>query len=441
MSEAEPGLFEAAEIASTPEKPAEPGVARTREPQRAQAEIRFSVPDDLVAPSNPARLFWEILGRLDLTAFGLECGSVEGKAGRAMLSPRMLLTLWLYGISEGVGSAREIERLTKRDTVYRWIVGDLEVSHHKLSRFRVGHGEALNGLMTDVLASLMEKGLLSLDLVADDGTRTRAAASAPSFRTYGSLLECRAQAALHLKAVLAAAEDPEYTRAQHTRRAVAARDFQQRVEAAIATVAEIQEQRTPAENRKLKPARASTTDAEARVMKMGDGGFRPAYNVQYSVAGSELGGPRTIVAVQVTNVGSDMGDLTPMAEQVEERTGQLPKVVLADGGHAKAEDITTVKGMDIDVLVPPPENAKSIDKLKAEGAGAELIDWRERMATPEAAKAYRARAGLCELANAHQKSHHGLTHFLVRGLDKVTCVTLLSAIAFNLSQHASHLLR
>jgi hypothetical protein len=325
--------------------------------------------------------------------------------------------------------------------VYRWIVGDLEVSHHRLSRFRVGHGEALKELMTDVLASLMEKGLLSLDLLAQDGTRTRAAASAPSFRTYGSLLECRAQAALHLKAVLAAADDPEYTRAQHTRRAAAARDFQQRVEAAIATVTEIQEQRTPAQNQKLKPARASTTDAEARVMKMGDGGFRPAYNVQYSVAGSELGGPRTILAAQVTNVGSDMGDLTPMAEQVEERTGQLPKAVLADGGHAKAEDITTLKGMGVDVLVPPPENAKSIDKLKSEGAAPEVIAWRERMDTPEAAKAYRARAGLCELANAHQKSHHGLTQFLVRGLDKVTCVTLLSAIAFNLSQHASHLLR
>ncbi len=440
MSESGPGLFAASEIASTSGRPTEPGVTRTREPQRAQAEIRFSVPDDLVALSNPARLFWEVLGKLDLTAFGLECGSVEGKAGRSMLSPRMLLTLWLYAISEGVGSARQIERLTKRDTVYRWIVGDLEVSHHTLSRFRVGHGEALNGLMTDVLASLMEKGLLSLDLVAEDGTRTRAAASAPSFRTYGSLLECRAQAALHLKAVLAAADDPEYTRAQHTRRAAAARDFQQRVEAAIATVTEIQEQRTPAQNRKLKPARASTTDAEARVMKMGDGGFRPAYNVQYSVAGSELGGPRTIVAAQVTNIGSDMGDLTPMATQVEQRTGQLPKAVLADGGHAKAEDITALRGMGVDVLVPSAENAKSVEQLKKEGAAPEVIAWRERMETPDAAQTYRARAGLCELANAHQKSHHGLEQFLVRGLEKVTCVTLLSAIAFNLSQHASHLL-
>ena len=251
--------------------------------------------------------------------------------------------------------------------------------------------------MTDVLAGLMEKGVLSLELVANDGTRTRAAATAPSFRTYGSLLECRAQAALHLKAVLAAAEDPELTRAQHNRRAAAARDFQERVEAAIATVTRLQEARKPSD----KPARASTTDAEARVMKMGDGGFRPAYNVEYAVAGSELGGPRTSVGVQVSNLGSDMGSLAPMVEQVRERTGELPKVLLADGGHAKHEDIVAVRAKGIDVLVPPPDNANSIEQLRLEGADPEVIAWRERMETPEAQQQYRARAGLCELSNAH----------------------------------------
>lgn len=399
--------------------------------------MRFEIPDDMVPSGHQARALWDVLGLLDLSRFGADCGSVEGKAGRSLLSPRMLLTLWLYAISKGVGSAREVARLTKTDVAYRWIVGNLEVGHHKLSDFRVGHGEALNTLMTDILASLMMKGLLSLDLVAQDGTRTRAAASAPSFRTYGSLLECRAQAALHLKAVLASADDPTHTRAQNARRAAAARDFQERVEAAIATVTELQEQRKPSD----KPARASTTDAEARVMKMGDGGFRPAYNVQYSVAGSELGGPRTIVGVQVTNVGSDMGSLTPMAEQIEERTGKLPTVVLADGGCAKGEDIVALRAKGVDVLVPPPDNAKSIEQLKQSGAEPELIAWREQMETPEAKQLYRARAGLCELTNAHQKSHHGITHFLVKGIGKVTSVVLLGAIASNLTQHAAHLLR
>jgi transposase len=439
MSESSLPLFDAPQYCSTRlgGSDAAPATARIVEPRRAQGEIRFELPDDALSASHQARVLWNVLGTMDLTAFSAGCASVEGTAGRSLLSPRMLLTLWLYAISQGVGSAREIARLIKTDVAYRWIVGDLQVGHHKLSEFRVGHGEALNTLMTDVLASLMEKGLLTLELVSQDGTRTRASASAPSFRTYGSLLECRAQAALHLKAVLASADDPEYTRAQHARRAAAARDFQERVQAAIATVNELQKGRKPSD----KPARASTTDAEARVMKMGDGGFRPAYNVQYAVAGSELGGPRTIVGVRVSNVGSDMGSLTPMVEQIQERTGELPKVVLADGGHAKNEDIAAVRAKGVDVLVPPPEKAKPIEQLRQQGAEPEVIAWREQMQTPEAKEKYRARAGLCELSNAHQKSHHALTQFVVRGVDKVTCVVLLSAIASNVTQHAAHLLR
>lgn len=291
-------------------------------------------------------------------------------------------------------------------------------------------------MMTNVLATLMSKGLLSLSLVAQDGTRTRAAATAPSFRSYGSLVECREQAELHIKAVLAAADDPEYTQAQHAARAAAAKDYLERVEAAIETVTELQKSRAPSAS----PARASTTDAEARVMKMGDGGFRPSFNVQYAVAGSELGGPRTIVGVNVTNVGSDMGSMAPMVQQIEERTGQLPTVLLADGGHAKAEDITATMRMGIDVIVPPAETAKSIEKLKAEGATPEVIAWRERMETDDAKKLYRARAGLVELANAHQKTHHGIAQLLVRGVAKVTCVMLLNAIGSNLLQHAPRLL-
>jgi transposase len=434
MSESSLPLFDASEIGSGSATPSEAGEPRILEPQRVQGEMRFEIPDDMLPAEHEARVLWNVLGLLNLSAFAKNCGAVEGKAGRSLLSPRMLLTLWLYAICRGVGSAREIARLTQTDVAYRWIVGDLQVGHHKLSEFRIRHGEALDTLMTDVLASLMEKGLLSLELVSQDGTRTRAAASAPSFRTYGSLLECRRQAALHLKAVLASAGDAEHTKAQHARRAAAARDFQERVEAAIATVTELQGQRKPSDS----PARASTTDAEARAMKMGDGGFRPAYNIQYAVAGSALGGPRTVVGVQVTNSGSDLGSLTPMAAQIEERTGQLPKVVLADGGHIKHEDIAALRSQGVDVLVPPPEHAKLIHEMGK--ADPEVIAWRERMETPEARELYRARAGLCELNNAHQKQHHGLAQFLVRGITKVTSVVLLSAIASNLTQHAHHLL-
>ena len=95
----------------------------------------------------------------------------------------------------------------------------------------------------------------------------------------------------------------------------------------------------------------------------------------------------------------------------------------------------------IDTLVPPAKNAKSIETLKTDGAPAEVIAWRERMETPEAKELYRARAGLCELTNANQKSLHGITQFLVRGIDKVTCIVLMSAIASNLTHAASNWFR
>lgn len=173
-------------------------------------------------------------------------------------------------------------------------------------------------------------------------------------------------------------------------------------------------------------------------MKMGDGGFRPAFNVQYAVAGSELGGARTVVGVKVSNLGSDMGSMAPMMEQIKERTGQLPATLLADGGHAKQEDIISVERMGVQVLVPPADNAKPVDKLV--DVEPEVLAWRERMETEEAHTKYRARASLCELANAHQKTLHGIDQFLVRGLEKVTCVVLLGALSSNLLQHATRLL-
>jgi transposase len=187
---------------------------RVAEPQRKQAVIRFELPEETLPPTHRARVLWEVVGTLDLGKFMRGVKAVEGTVGRKTLSPRMKLVLWLYAISTGVGSAREIARLVRGDDAYRWIVGDLEVGHDTLSSFRVDHGAALDELMTDILASLMHKGVLSLDLVAQDGIRIRAAATAPSFRRYESLLECREQAMLHLQATIAQVDDPELT-AQH----------------------------------------------------------------------------------------------------------------------------------------------------------------------------------------------------------------------------------
>jgi transposase len=406
-----------------------PPRVRTKEPFRRQGVIRFEMPEDTLPESHRARLLWRMVERLDLSAFTAGAKAVEGRQGRALLSVHMLLTLWLYAISEGIGSAREIERRIGSDDAFRWIVGDESVGHSKLSEFRVGHREALDKLLTDVLASLMHKGLVSLELVAQDGTRVRAHASAPSFRREVSLLECREQAALHVKAVFAEADDPSASAREKRAREAAALEYQRRVEAAIDTARDLQ-----AEG-KLAP-RASTTDADARVMKMGDGGFRPGYNIQLATAGSEMGGTRTIVGVRVTCVGSDVGSITPMLEEIERRTGTLPAVLLADGGHVKHECIRHATERGVEVLMPIPERAKKPDHQDDPAVAA----WHERMATDEAKQTYRARAGLCELPNAHFKCRYGVAQVLVRGIEKVSCVVLLGALVGNLLGHAAALL-
>jgi transposase len=408
---------------------------RVTEPERRQGVIRFEMPEDTLEPEHPARVLWQALGNLDLSAFLDDARAVEGMAGRPTHSPRMMLTLWTYAISQGVGSAREIARLTKTDRAYEWIVGDVSVTHHTLSRFRVGHQAALDKLMTDILSALTHAGVLSLRLVAQDGMRVRASASAPSFRRLESLQECREQAELHLKAVLAQAEDPQLTQAQRAAREAAARDFQRRIEAAVSTVVELQEQsRDP-----KKPARASTTDAEARVMKMADGGFRPALNVQMATAGSELGGPRTVVAVNVNNIGSDMNAVTPMLDQIERRTGQLPETLLADANHGGHAGIIDAVERGVNILVPVPRRTR--EKTTSEPDKPAIADWKAQMETEDAKALYRARASLCEWTNAQTAGRFGLRQVLVRGVSKATTVAMLVAITINLTQHLSTLAR
>jgi len=392
---------------------------------RCQGVIRFEMPEDTLPRDHRARLIWQILQTLELSGFIAQAKAVHGQAGRDVLSPAMLLTLWLYAISVGIGSAREIARRAKSDDAFRWIVGNQDVGHATLSAFRVGHGTALEKLMTDVLGVLLHKGLLSLERVAQDGTRVRASASAPSFRREATLLECREQAALHVKAVLAD-PDPEATEGERQARIAAALDYQRRVEAAIGTI------QTLREEGKEEP-RASTTDAEARVIKMPDGGFRPGYNIQLATAGSELGGPRTIVGLLVTNSGSDMGSITPMLEDIKARTGQLQNQLLADAGHAKHSCVEAATRANVEVIMAIPKR----EQCATTPASPEVAAWRERMKTDEAKHAYRARAALCELSNAHLKCHHGTADLLVRGIAKVTCVALLGAIAANILAHAT----
>jgi transposase len=393
--------------------------------------IRFEIPEETLPSDHRARLLWGVVSQLDLSSFLSEAKAFEGHQGRDQTSIRMLLTLWLYAISVNVGSGREIERRLGSDPAFQWIVGDKRVGRTTLNEFRVSHPKALEKVFGDVLGVLMSKGLVSLDLVAQDGTRVRASASSPSFRSASALADCRRQAALHLRAVLAQSDDTDDEQQQRARE-VKARDFQRRVDEAATVVRELQES-----NFRDKTVRASTTDPEARVMKMPGSGFAPAYNVQLATAGDPQGGARTIVGVRVTNVGSDYGSVGPMIDDIEQKCGKRPSVLLADNGHASSADIRAAADRGVTALIAP--QGRSMRKPPNPSEDPAVASWRDRMRTDEAKEQMRARASLCELSNAHIKTRFSMASLLVRGLTKVTCMVLLSALTANLVAHAAAL--
>jgi IS5 family transposase len=139
--------------------------------------------------------------------------------------------------------------------------------------------------------------------------------------------------------------------------------------------------------------------------------------------------------VNVTNVGSDMGSVTPMLDPIEVRTGKLPATLMADANHAHHDCIRRCDERGVHVLIPVPARSKNPGRQADQDPA--IAAWRARMETEEAKTTYRTRASLCELPNAHLKCKQGLAQVLVRGVEKVTCVALLAALAANLVHHAA----
>jgi transposase len=404
------------------------GEVRLQRANREQLQLVPTNLDELVAPDHPVRAVWELLGKLDLSKFTEHCRSRGENAGRPATDPRILATLWLYAASQGVGSARELARLCRDHAAYRWICGGVEVSHHTLSDFRVGHGQALDALLTEVLAVLMHQDLLPLARTVQDGMKVRASAGAASFHRQPTLEKCRKEAEEPLERLKAELDSaPQDAVRKAARRAAAAEDRLARIEKALSEMPKVREAKP--EN-KRPDARISSTDPEARVMKMGDGGYRPAFNVPCTTDA----GVRVIASVRVTNQATDYGGMSPAMEDVQRRTGRLPDEHIADGSFASREDIEALAARGVAVYAPTqkPKDRKRDPHQPRPCDTPGVADWRTRMGTPEAREIYKLRAATAETVNAHLRCFRGLDRFRVRGLPKVTCVVLWSVLAYNI---------
>jgi transposase len=295
------------------------GQARVKRAHRSQVEWRPMSLEELLPADHRARIVWAYVDSLDLSPLYAKIQAVEGVAGRNAVDPRIGMALWMFATIEGISSARQIDRLCERDLAYMWICGGVGVNYHLLSDFRTAHGEFLDQFLTDTIATLIHQGLVTLEVVAQDGMRVRASAGGSSFRRQKTLEKCRQEAREHVRKLREEAEDDSETPSSDARRTAArkraASEREQRVEKALKDLVGLQQQKEKRKKGTGKKARCSTTDPEARVMKTGDGGFRPAYNVEFASDGAS----RMIVSVDVTNCGSDSGQMSPMHKNVIER--------------------------------------------------------------------------------------------------------------------------
>ena len=420
--------------------------ARVLLPNRSQMELHPCNLESLLPEGHHARLVWSYVEQQNLKGMYDPIKARQGSAGRSAIAPEILFSLWLYATIDHVGGARELARLTTAHDAYRWICGGVQINYHSLSDFRVEHGSVLDELLTENVAALMAAGVVKLKRVAQDGVRVRASAGAGSFRREVKINEHLTAAHEHVRALKQQIEtDPgALGRKQAAARIRAAREREERVQAALNCLPEIKEIKLR-QGKKAEDARASSTDAEATVMKMGDGGFRPAYNTQFATDCDS----QVIIGVDVVSIGSDMGQLAPMVEQVQKRCECTPDEWLVDGGYAKHEQIDAVSGKTT-VYAPVPE-ARSKKKTRADGDdkpgkttdkyapkasdSAAVAEWRGRMSTDDAQEIYKLRAATAECVNA-QARNRGLVLLPVRGRAKVKCVALWFALAHNLMRMA-----
>jgi len=411
------------------------GEARMREPVRDQVELRAVDLDSLIGMDHPARAFWAYVQELDLSELEEAIKARAHTPGQAPPSPRLLLALWLYAVSEGVGSARALARLCDYHDAYRWLCGGVSVNYHGLSDFRVAHPELLDQLLIEHVAALSAAGIVDLDEVAQDGLRVRAAAGASSFRREKTL-QGELEKATRLVEQLEQEQESDYDASNRRIKAArerAARERKQRVEVALAKQGELKTERekraktNKAEVAKQREPRASTTDAEARNMKMADGGFRPAYNCQISTVAAG----QVVIAVGIDTTGSDRGLVRPMLDHLQRCYGRWPNRHLVDGGFNKNDDTEWAAAIGIDIYGPPMKTKHKTDPYAPrpdDGPG--VAAWRKRMNSPQGKEIYRRRA-LHECINARFRQW-GLYRFTVRGSRKVTTVLRWLALANNI---------
>lgn len=298
--------------------------------------------ENLIGQDHIARAIWELAGTLDLSAFLKDNKAVQGRAGAGRTDPRLLVSVWVYGLTLGIGAARELARRLSQDPGLRWLCGDEEINAHTLSDFRVAHQAALDGLFSQLLAALSQAGMVKLEQLTVDGTKIQAQASSASLRREPTLRERLEQAEAIVEELSQShCEAADSQRAAARRRAAA--EQRARLRQALEELEKIRQDKPAA---KRAEARVSVSEPEARVMKNGQGGFAPSYNVQSVVDAAN----KIVVNVAVTQSAGDQQQLGAALARVGPLKPQTQ--VLVDGGYLTERSIAQAQQRGVELIGP-----------------------------------------------------------------------------------------
>ena len=405
------------EIAEQPMqlKPAARGELKLRTADRQQAMLATLIVEELIGFDHPARAIWELTGKLDLSGFGESLRSSEGQAGRPAWDPRLLVSVWVYGYSEGIGSAREIEQVMQWEPGLQWLCGLAAINHHTLSDFRVKHRAALDKLFADLLAMLANAGLVSLEQVMHDGSKIRAQAGADSFRREKTLQEQLRQA----RELLAQMADPAAAGSGRTRKQAAQerarRERLERLEAAQKELAALQAQEKSEKDKAA--VRVSLQECEARRMKHGDNAIAPSYNAQISTESKN----KIIVGAHLSQSSSDAQSLLPALREVQKNLGKNPEQVVVDGGFTNRDNIQACAAEKIDLVgsLPDPKE-RTAAAMKSQGIAEQFAPY--RFTILEQGKQLECPAG-CKLERLRKNRKRGdlYQQYRARGEDCKSC--------------------
>jgi transposase len=408
------------------------GRPRIQRANRQQIEMRMAALDSLVPEDHKVRIVWEMAQEYDLSRLYGYIDAIEGEAGRPAIDPLILVALWLYATTEGVGSARELARLCEEHIAYQWILGGVSINYHTLADFRVNYESELDEILTENVAALMSEGIVGLDRTAQDGIRVRASAGSGSFRRQARLETFLIEAEEEVKALKEMGENNKdgFDQRRLSAQKRASEERVGRVKKALEEVKKVKETKARSHKNKAKQkeVRVSTTDPDARIMKMADGGFRAAYNGQFSVdVGSGI-----VVGVDAVNQ-VDQGQMIPMLDQIDRRYHRLPKEHLVDGGFVTNSDMQEASKRNVQIYAPLVEedleksNLHQPYKLETPIVQA----WQERMNSSQGKEIYKQRASSIEWVNALARKR-GLHQFGIRGKQKVKSALLWFALVHNL---------